>query len=103
VEVIPLARWIVAREIKSVGLVPTLRLEAAGHSPFLTENGNLVVDCVLPESLISSGVARALEQVLLAIVGVVDTGLFLGTADRVLVGHPDGSVATLRRTEERSP
>jgi ribose 5-phosphate isomerase len=36
---------------------------------------------------------------MLAIVGVVDTGLFLGTADRVLVGHPDGRVDTLSRPE----
>jgi hypothetical protein len=30
---------------------------------------------------------------------VVDTGLFLGTADRVLVGHPNGQVDTLERSE----
>jgi hypothetical protein len=27
----------------------------------------------------------------------VDTGLFLGTANEVLVGHPDGRVETLER------
>ena len=31
-----------------------------------------------------------------AIPGVVDTGLFLGTAERVLVGHPDGHVDVLQ-------
>jgi ribose 5-phosphate isomerase len=31
----------------------------------------------------------------LAIPGVVDTGLFLGTAERVLVGYPDGRVDVL--------
>jgi ribose 5-phosphate isomerase len=30
------------------------------------------------------------------LVGVVDTGLFLGTAERVLVGYPDGHVAVLQ-------
>jgi len=39
--------------------------------------------------------ARALETALLAIPGVVDTGLFLGTAERVLVGHPGGRVDVL--------
>jgi len=34
----------------------------------------------------------------LAVPGVVDTGLFLGTAERVLVGHPDGWVEVLRRS-----
>jgi ribose 5-phosphate isomerase len=42
--------------------------------------------------------ARDLEQELLGILGVVDTGLFLGTADIVLVGHSDRSVTTSRRT-----
>jgi ribose 5-phosphate isomerase A len=41
--------------------------------------------------------ARALERALLAIAGVVDTGLFLGTADQVLLGHPDGRVEVLSR------
>jgi ribose 5-phosphate isomerase len=45
--------------------------------------------------------ARELERALLSIVGVVDTGLFLGTADRVLIGHPDGRVTTLRRAGSR--
>ena len=39
--------------------------------------------------------SRALEAALRAIPGVVDTGLFLGTAERVLVGHPDGRVDVL--------
>ncbi|MND07793.1 ribose-5-phosphate isomerase A [compost metagenome] len=42
--------------------------------------------------------AREFEQALLAIAGVVDTGLFLGVADHVLVGHPDGRVDSLCRT-----
>jgi ribose 5-phosphate isomerase A len=41
--------------------------------------------------------ARALEAALLAIPGVVDTGLFLGTADRVLIGLDGGEVRVLRR------
>jgi len=39
---------------------------------------------------------RALEAELRAIPGVVDTGLFLGTAERVLVGYPDGRVDVLQ-------
>jgi len=40
--------------------------------------------------------ARTLEADLRAIPGVVDTGLFLGTAERVLVGYPDGRVDLLQ-------
>ena len=38
---------------------------------------------------------RVLDLHLRAIPGVVDTGLFLGTAERVLVGYPDGHVDVL--------
>jgi ribose 5-phosphate isomerase len=31
--------------------------------------------------------------------GIVDTGLFLGTAERVLVGYPDGRVDVLMRSD----
>lgn len=103
VEVIPLARWLVTRELKALGLVPTLRGDGGGSRPFLTENGNFIVDCVPPESMRDGQTARDFERALLALVGVVDTGLFLGTAHRVLVGHPDGRVDTLRRAEDPSP
>ncbi len=99
VEVIPLARWLVTRALEALGLAPSLRADAGGRRPFLSENGNFIVDCTPPAPLRDGRAARELEQALLAIVGVVDTGLFLGTADRVLVGHPDGRVDTLRRTE----
>jgi ribose 5-phosphate isomerase A len=97
VEVIPLAESLAARECKALGLTPVRRLDAGGSRPFITENGNLILDCALPEPLHDGKAARRLERRLLAIVGVVDTGLFLGTADRVLVGHPDGRVDTLSR------
>ena len=92
VEVIPLAEWLVARELKALGLKPTRRMDANGSQPFITENRNLILDCALPEPLRNANAARDLERAILAIVGVVDTGLFLGTADRVLIGHPDGRV-----------
>jgi len=41
--------------------------------------------------------ARALEAAILAIAGVVDTGLFLGTAERVLIGHLDGRIEVRTR------
>ena len=99
VEVIPLARGPVTRALKALGLLPTLRIDAAGPQPTLTDNGNLIIDCAPRSPLRDSGAARGLEASLLAIPGVVDTGLFLGTAERVLVGHPDGRVETLLRKD----
>ena len=95
VEVIPLAEWLATRELKALGLSAARRMDAGGSRPFITENRNLILDCALPEPLRNRNAARELECAMLAIAGVVDTGLFLGTADRVLVGHPDGRVDVL--------
>jgi ribose 5-phosphate isomerase A len=95
VEVIPLARGLVARRLRALGLVPTVRPAANGKSPFITDNGNLTLDCKLGRPLADGAAARALEAAMHAIPGVVDTGLFLGTAERVLVGRPDGTVEVL--------
>lgn len=97
VEVIPLAEWLVTRELVALGLTPTRRVAAAGSQPFMTENGNIIIDCALPEPRRHAPSARTLQRALRAIVGVVDTGLFLGTAERVLVGHADERVDTLSR------
>jgi ribose 5-phosphate isomerase A len=103
IEVQPLTRGHVKHELRALGLVPTLRMEDGGGRPLLTENGNFIVDCAPPEPLRDGGVARELERALLAIVGVIDTGLFLGTAERALVGYPDGHVDTLLGGEGRLP
>ncbi len=98
VEVIPLAEWLATRELNALGLSAVRRMNAGGSRRFITENRNLILDCVLLEPLRDGNAARELERAIRAIPGVVDTGLFLGTADRVLVGHPDGRVDTLSRS-----
>jgi ribose 5-phosphate isomerase A len=90
VEVIPFAEWLAVHEFERLGLAPRRRLESGGSAPLITENGNLIIDCALPAPISDGTAARELERALLAIVGVVDTGLFLGTADRVIVGQHDG-------------
>ncbi len=91
VEVIPLARGLVTRELRALDLTPTVR-SGAGGAPIRTDNGNLTLDCAPRAALADGAAARALEAAILAVPGVVDTGLFLGTAERVLVGHADGRV-----------
>jgi ribose 5-phosphate isomerase A len=94
-EVIPFARGPALRRLGSLGLRATVRAGTDGARPALTDNGNLMLDCSPGAPLPDGAAARALETALLAIPGVVDTGLFLGTAERVLVGHPDGRVDVL--------
>ena len=99
VEIIPLARWPVHASLVSSGIVPTLRMEPGGRQPVVTDNGNFLLDCALPVPCPDGAAARALERRLLELPGVVDTGLFLGTAELVLVGQPDGGVLALRRED----
>ena len=81
VEVIPMARSFVARELVKLGGIPELR---AG---FTTDNGNVILDV--------HGLAilqpAELEERVRAIVGVVTVGLFARRgADVILLGTDDG-------------
>ncbi len=97
VEVIPLGRGLVMRRLRAIGLGPVERLDAEGAAPLVSVNGNLIFDCAVAAPLPDGGAARSLDAAVRAIPGVVDTGLFLGTAERVLVGHADGRVEVLGR------
>lgn len=92
-EVIPFARQPVLRRLRALELDPVVRL--AGDQPLISDNGNLTIDCRLATPLLDPQAARTLEASLRAIPGIIDTGLFLGTADRVVVGYPDGHVTIL--------
>ena len=103
VEVIPLAAGFAARRLRGLGLAPALRrvksapnaADPAAADLFVTDNGNLTLDCVPARPCADGPAARTLEAAILAIPGVVDTGLFLGTAERALIGHDDGHVDVL--------
>ena len=86
VEVIPMARSHVGRELRKLGGHPVLR------EGFKTDNGNLVIDC---HGLTITDPPR-LESELNQIAGVVCNGLFARRpADLLLLGGPDG-VKTLK-------
>jgi len=94
IEVVPFASRLVLLRVRALGLDPVVRL--ADGQRFISDNGNLTIDCGLATPLADARAARVLEADLRAIPGVVDTGLFLGTAERVLVGYPDGHVDVLQ-------
>ena len=58
-----------------------------------SDNGNVFLDCSFPDGIDDPA---AVEKALLYRAGVVDTGLFLGMADEVVVASTDGT-KTLRR------
>lgn len=92
VEVVPFALHYAMRRMREMGLKASVRIGADGRE-FLSDNGNVVVDC---DAGRINGAAR-LERELLAIPGVVGTGLFIGIASVVLVAYPDGSIKALTR------
>ena len=94
VEIIPMALGLCTRRLKDLGVRPALRAAAESGRPFVSDNGNLIVDVTLAATLLNAAAARAFDAELRAIPGVVDTGLFIATADRVLVGYPNGRVET---------
>ncbi|SFU50795.1 ribose-5-phosphate isomerase RpiA [Halomonas korlensis] len=81
VEVIPMARSYVARELVRLGAEPVYR------QGVVTDNGNEIIDCY--EFMIDDPVA--MEARINAIVGVVTNGLFAARgADVLLLGTADG-------------
>ncbi len=86
VEVIPMARSLVARELVKLGGDPVYR------TGIVTDNGNVILD--VHNMQITT--PRALEEKINNITGVVCSGLFaLRPADILLLGRPNG-VETLR-------
>jgi ribose 5-phosphate isomerase A len=70
--------------LQAAGYLPELR--KAGGAPFVTDGGNHIADC----SIASIADPRRLQTELRAITGVIDTGLFIGMASKVIVGGPQG-------------
>lgn len=83
VEIVPFGHQATLERLDEAGGAPTLR---GGTAPFVTDSGHFIADC--RTGPIAD--AHALDTRLKAIVGVVETGLFLGLASRVLVGTPEG-------------
>jgi len=88
VEILPFGgRWTLAH-LGTMGLDPRVR---AG---FVTDNGNLIADCALGAVDDLGALACALK----ALPGVVETGLFVGRADVVVVARESGVDELLRRS-----
>ncbi|MBV9123098.1 MAG: ribose-5-phosphate isomerase RpiA [Planctomycetes bacterium] len=96
VEVLPFAAPFCRRRIEQIsgmGIAHPVVRGGEDH-PFVSDNGNWILDCAIQPQQEPA----LLERALLAIPGVVDTGLFLGTATLVLVAE-GSTVRELRRPE----
>jgi len=86
VEVIPFGWGSTAREIETLTNSRVVLRERNG-APFTTEAGHLIVDVHLARI----DHPRDLEIALNQIPGVVETGLFVGRTDMLIVGTPHGT------------
>ena len=89
VEVLQFGWQHTARRVAATGCKPTRR-ERNGD-PFVTDNGNFVLDCKYDGIQDAAGLARRLETT----TGVVDHGLFVGMAGRVVVADAQGKVRVI--------
>jgi ribose 5-phosphate isomerase A len=89
VEVVPFGHEITLRKLRTLGCETKLRLQEG--STFVTDNGNYIVDCIFHR--ISR--PKELHDAINMIPGVVDNGLFIEMADKVIIGYSDGSMKVI--------
>jgi len=92
VEVLPFALPLVSPDIAAMGGKPVLREKADRSGPYITDNGNFILD--VDFGAIDN--PSLLESRLKAFPGVVETGLFIGMAHLAYVGT-EKTVRTIRR------
>jgi ribose 5-phosphate isomerase A len=91
VEVLAFGRDFVIRAASKLGLKPEVRRNSDG-SDFVSDNGNPILDCAVREIRNPAN----LERELLAIPGVIGTGLFVGMASAILVASDDSAPRLLK-------
>ena len=84
VEIVSFGWETVLDRLAAIGCAPRLRL--TGGKPFTTDGGNYIVDCAITEIPDPA----ALDARLSAVVGVIESGLFIGVASKIIVGRPTG-------------
>jgi ribose 5-phosphate isomerase A len=85
IEVVAFGWGSTAREVERLTKSPVALRERDG-APFMTEAGNVIVDVHLARIDRPGDLEVALNQ----IPGVVETGLFVGRTNVLIVGTPDG-------------
>ncbi len=83
VEVLPFAWTVSAGHLNGLGCETRLRGDI--QTPFLTDNGNYIIDCRFDSISDAPQLERAIKQ----LPGVVESGLFTGIADVLVIGFKD--------------
>jgi ribose 5-phosphate isomerase A len=89
VEIVPFASELTIRKLELLQCKPIIRLK--GDKPFITDNGNIIVDCHFNE-IISPA---ALNEEINSIPGVIDNGLFIKMTSTIIIGNENGTTRLL--------
>jgi len=93
IEVIPMAYFPIAKKLGKLGGKPILRMAKAKLGPVITDNGNFIIDTDF--GIIDN--PSVLNEKILFIPGVVDTGFFIGMTSKAYIGQKDGIVVILQK------
>lgn len=85
VEIVRFSHEATVHKLEKLGCTSQMRMKNGER--FVSDNGNYIVDCRFPQ--ISN--PKKLETDMNLIPGVVDCGLFVGIADKVIVASVEGS------------
>jgi len=92
IEVIPIAYVPIMKKLEKLGGKPVLRMAQAKAGPLVTDNGNFIID-------VDFGIMEdpsELNEKIIRISGVVDTGFFIGMVAKAYIGQEDGNVLVLK-------
>lgn len=87
IEIVPFAWEITARRVEKLNLNPVLRTRRG--TAFITDNGNYILDCACRDDKKIDDPA-ALNRDLKLLPGIIETGFFIGMADKVIIAGGGG-------------
>lgn len=93
VEVVPFGFEVTMKYVQGLGTKPQLRL--ADGKPYITDNGNYILDCTFPEIMEPEKLERELNM----IPGVVENGLFNKMADILITMDHEQKLSITNRKD----
>ncbi len=93
IEVVPVGWSHTAERLRRLGFGLEPALRETGGEPVRTDTGHFLLDCATAPIADPATLGAAIK----AVTGVVDHGLFVGLAHRVLLVEPDGALVRLSR------
>ncbi|MHA1689755.1 MAG: ribose 5-phosphate isomerase A [Promethearchaeota archaeon] len=93
IEIIPMAATPILKKIEQLGGHASLRMARAKMGPMISDNGNFIIDSDF--GIIED--PKALNEKLLNIPGVVDTGLFISLTSKAYIGEKRGNIRIIEK------